>query len=185
MKKSTLACAVAATLFGSGNSMAGGLWLNEFGDFSGGRSSAGASAGVDEAATIIHNPASASRIEGSQLFGAAGALIPDVKFDIDYTNPLNGNDNGGDAGLSAPVAGFRPRLCRFDLTQNLPKPLIMTSSPDSNVCLIVSNNISTVSVALFLDIGTFLHSESDIRAFVSVMVSMPPLCVRDSYCPFL
>ena len=84
---------------------AGGLWLNEFGDFAGGRASAGAVAGVDEASVIIHNPAGATRIEGSQLFGTLGALIPTVEFDIDYTNPISGNDNGGGAGLDAPAAG--------------------------------------------------------------------------------
>jgi hypothetical protein len=36
-------------LFASSSSHAGGLWLNEFGDFSGGRASAGSQAGVDDA----------------------------------------------------------------------------------------------------------------------------------------
>jgi hypothetical protein len=34
--------------------------------------------------------------------------------------------------MSSPVAGFRPLLSRFFLTQNLPKPLINTSSPAAN-----------------------------------------------------
>ena len=41
MRKSILGCAVAAALASAGNAMAGGLWLNEYGDFSGGRASAG------------------------------------------------------------------------------------------------------------------------------------------------
>ena len=36
-----------------------------------------------------------------------------------------------------PVAGFRPFRSIFSLTRNLPKPLIMTSSPDARVCFII------------------------------------------------
>ncbi|MEM6582298.1 MAG: outer membrane protein transport protein [Pseudomonadota bacterium] len=81
---------------------AGGLWLNEFGDFSGGRASAGAAAGTDDAATIIHNPASATRLENKHLFVAAGVLAPSAKFETQYSNPLNGFINPGDAGRSEP-----------------------------------------------------------------------------------
>jgi long-chain fatty acid transport protein len=106
MKKTILGCAVAATLASASNVMAGGLWLNEVGDFAGGRASAGASAGTDDAATILHNPASATRIEGKQLFLSVGALIPDTKFDVKYSNPRNGYGNGGDAGEAAPAASM-------------------------------------------------------------------------------
>ena len=41
-----------------------------------------------------------------------------------------------------PVDGFLPLRFRLSLTQNLPNPLINTSSPDSSVLLIISNNIS-------------------------------------------
>lgn len=103
MRKTVLGCAVAAALVNASNTMAGGLWLNEFGDFSGGRASAGASAGTDDAATIAHNPASSSRLEGDNLFLSGGVYIPDIKFDVDYSSPDNGYDNGGDAGLTAPA----------------------------------------------------------------------------------
>lgn len=102
MKKSIMGCAVAAALVNAGSAYAGGLWLNDYGDFSGGRASAGSSAGMDGAASIMHNPASSTRIEGTQLFAAAGALIPDIKFDVDYTTPRLGDGNGGDAGEAAP-----------------------------------------------------------------------------------
>jgi long-chain fatty acid transport protein len=98
-----------ATLFGislCGQASAGGLWLNQYGDFAAGRASAGASAGVDEASTIIHNPASSLQLEGSQLFVGAGVILADIAFDIEETNPISGTDDGGDAGLDAPVAGF-------------------------------------------------------------------------------
>lgn len=106
MKKSILGCAVAAALVNASNVLAGGLWLNEFGDFAGGRASAGASAGTDDAATIAHNPASSSRVEGDQLFVSGGVYLPDVKFDVDYSSPRNGFDNGGDAGITAPAASM-------------------------------------------------------------------------------
>jgi long-chain fatty acid transport protein len=102
MKKTVLGSLFVSGLIGTGNAMAGGLWLNEFGDFSGGRAAAGAAAGLDDAAGIIYNAASASRIEGNQLFLAGGVLIPTLEFDIDYTNPLTGSNNGGEAALNAP-----------------------------------------------------------------------------------
>ncbi|MEM8564626.1 MAG: outer membrane protein transport protein [Pseudomonadota bacterium] len=85
---------------------AGGLWLNEFGDFSGGRASAGAAAGTDDAATIIHNPASATRLDSKQLFIAAGLLAPRAKFETQYSNPVNGFINPGDAGRSEPFGSI-------------------------------------------------------------------------------
>lgn len=106
MNKKLISTAITALLLGAANSQAGGLWLNEYGDFSGGRSSAGASAGLTDAASIIHNPAGGSLVKGSELFGSVGILMPDIEFDIDYTNPISGNDNGGSAGLDAPVASF-------------------------------------------------------------------------------
>ena len=105
MRKSILACAVAAALASAGNAMAGGLWLNEYGDFSGGRASAGGTAGVNDASTIMHNPASSTRLKGNQLFAAAGAYLPQVKFDPEYTTPELGSGNGGDAGEVAPAGG--------------------------------------------------------------------------------
>ena len=104
MHKKALTLAVSSLL--AANAQAGGLWLNHWGDFSSARASAGAAAGGDEAATIIHNPATANQLDSSQLFLAAGVIIPDIEFDIEQSNPIVGNDNGGDAGLNAPVATF-------------------------------------------------------------------------------
>ena len=102
MKKTILGGAVTAILLNAGHTAAGGLWLNEYGDFSGGRAGAGAAAGLDDAASIMHNPASSTRIKDSQLFLSGGVLIPDIKFDVDYTSPRLGTGNGGDAGETAP-----------------------------------------------------------------------------------
>jgi long-chain fatty acid transport protein len=106
MNKTRLSLATLFTIGVCGQASAGGLWLNQYGDFAAGRASAGASAGVDEASTIIHNPASSLQLEGSQLFVAAGIILADIQFDIEETNPILGNDDGGSAGLDAPLAGF-------------------------------------------------------------------------------
>jgi long-chain fatty acid transport protein len=107
MKKILPGGMITLALLGANHALAGGLWLNEYGDFSGGRASAGATAGTDEAATIIHNPASATRIKGDQLFGAASALITRVKFDVKESRPLLvGDGNGGQAGQVTPGASM-------------------------------------------------------------------------------
>lgn len=85
---------------------AGGLWLNEYGDFSGGRASAGAAAGVDDASTMLHNPASMSRLKGSQLLVTAAALQPSLEFSQTGDTSLGpGGGNGGDAGVFSPTGG--------------------------------------------------------------------------------
>lgn len=99
-------CAMTVALLGANQVLAGGLWLNEYGDFAGARASAGAAAGTDEASTIIHNPASAGRLEGSQLFVSAGAFIPQVEFDIEESNQFIGDEDGGQAGEIAPGASL-------------------------------------------------------------------------------
>lgn len=106
MKKSIIGCTVAAALVGAGNCVAGGLWINDYGDFAGGRASAGAAAGTDDAAAIAHNPAAATRIKGNQLFTAAGAFLPTIKFDTQYSNPQNGFDNGKNAGEVTPTGSL-------------------------------------------------------------------------------
>ena len=106
MEKMLQKTAITLVLLGANHALAGGLWLNEYGDFAGGRASAGAAAGTDEAATIIHNPASSTRIEGSQLFGSVGALIPRTKFDVQESTPFIGNGDGGQAGQIAPAASM-------------------------------------------------------------------------------
>ena len=106
MTKTGQCCAAVALLVNSGASIGGGLWLNEYGDFSGGRAGAGAAAGVDEAMTIAYNPASITRIEGNQLFVSAGAIFGEMNFDVNYSNPRNGEEAGGDAGNTVPAASM-------------------------------------------------------------------------------
>lgn len=98
--------AITIALLSANQSWAGGLWLNEYGDFAAGRATAGAVAGTDEASIIIHNPAGATRIEGSQLFVSAGVISPSVEFDVDESSPLVGDGSGGEAGNAAPGAAF-------------------------------------------------------------------------------
>ncbi len=47
------------------------------------------------------------------------------------------------------MAGFRPFLSDFSLTQNFPKPEIRTSSPDSRVSFIMLRIVSTASLERF------------------------------------
>lgn len=98
--------AMVGAMLGASAASAGGLWLNEFGDFAGGRAAAGAAAGTDDAMTIAYNPASISRLQGNQLFASAGAIVGNMNFDLKYTTPLNGTDDGGDAGETAPFASM-------------------------------------------------------------------------------
>lgn len=103
MHKNILRCAAALAICHASGASAGGLWLNTLGDFSGGRASAGAAAGTDDAATILHNPASATRVQNRQLFASGGAILPDVKFKTEYSNERYGYGNGGDAAVDSPA----------------------------------------------------------------------------------
>ena len=96
---------LAAAVFAN-NVSAGGLWLNQFGDFSGGRAAAGAAAGTDDAATIFYNPAGIRRLEGNHFFASAGVVKTDLNFDVKYSNPINGYDDGGNAGGYIPGASM-------------------------------------------------------------------------------
>jgi hypothetical protein len=59
------------------------------------------------------------------------------------------------------------------LTQNLPKPLTMTSSPDDRVDLMISSRVSTVSDALLRGNPLASAIASMMLAFVSVMAGAP------------
>jgi long-chain fatty acid transport protein len=98
--------ALSIALFAAGHAHAGGLWLNEYGDYSGGRASAGAAAGTGDAGGIIHNPAAVTGVQSGQLFLGAGYLAPSAKFDITRSNPILGSDDGGEAGNGTPGAAF-------------------------------------------------------------------------------
>ena len=62
MKKIASTAILPVFLLAGAPAQAGGLWLNEFGDFSGGRAAAGAAAGTGDAAAILYNPAGASGV---------------------------------------------------------------------------------------------------------------------------
>jgi long-chain fatty acid transport protein len=85
-------------------SIAGGLYLNEFGTPSMGVAGAGAGAVASDASTSFHNPAGMTRIKGKELMGTAGFLKATVEFDPDDDTPIAGGD-GGDAGGPAPIIG--------------------------------------------------------------------------------
>ncbi len=85
-------------------SIAGGLYINEFGTPSMGTAGAGANAVASDASTSFHNPAGMTRIKGKEVMGTGGLLYATVKFDADSDTPISGG-NGGDAGGPAPIVG--------------------------------------------------------------------------------
>ena len=97
-----IAVCMAALLIASPWSLAGGLWISEFGAPAMGRAGAGAEAGVDNASESLYNPAAMSRLTGSQIMVTGGLVLPKIEFDIDRSSLLNGMEDGGDAGGLAP-----------------------------------------------------------------------------------
>ena len=85
-------------------SLAGGLFLNEFGTPSMGTAGAGAQAWADDASTSFHNPAGLTRIDGREFMSTGGILNSRVKFDL-AASPVSGG-SGGDAGGWAPIGGL-------------------------------------------------------------------------------
>lgn len=92
---------IAASLPAS--TLAGGLWINEYGDPSQGRARAGSAAGTDDAATVVHNPASMTRLGSDQVMVTGGFIYSKTEFDVESNGLLNGNGNGGNAGSTIPV----------------------------------------------------------------------------------
>ncbi len=84
-------------------SMAGGLWLNEFGDPSQGRASAGSTAGTGDASNSAHNPAAMTRLGGDHVMITGGFLYAKTEFDVTSSGALNGDGDGGSAGGTAPT----------------------------------------------------------------------------------
>ena len=99
----TVACLTLALPY-SGAVHAGGLWLNEFGSPAMGRAGAGAQSAGWDASAALHNPASMSHVDGTQLMVSGGIVSSDIEFDVERTTPINGFGDGGDAGDTAPVA---------------------------------------------------------------------------------
>ena len=83
---------------------AGGLYITEWGTPSTGVANAGAVAVGQDASTAWKNPASMTLLSGTQIMGAGGLLIPNIKFDPDSDTPVAGGD-GGQAGDLAGVMG--------------------------------------------------------------------------------
>ena len=91
-------------LMSAANTMAGGLYLNEFATPSTGTASAGAEAWGHDASTSFHNPAAMTRIDGTEIMGGFMALYSQVEFEQDPSTPVSGG-NGGDAGGFLPAGG--------------------------------------------------------------------------------
>lgn len=82
--------------------LAGGLYINEFGTPSMGAAGAGAEAVAMDASTSFHNPAGMTRLKGKQLMVTGGIVATKIKFDPSSNTPIPGSD-GGDAGGFAPL----------------------------------------------------------------------------------
>lgn len=84
---SKLCLLIPALTFGqfaiSSTANAGGLWAQDFGDPSMGRANAGATAGVDDASTTLHNPAYMSSIKKEQLMVAGGIVFSETDFNLE------------------------------------------------------------------------------------------------------
>ena len=85
---------------------AGGLWVNEFATPAMGRAGAGAEAGTVDASSALHNPATMTKLDGQRLLLGAQLVSSEIKFDIDRSSPVNGEDNGGDQGGLIPAGGI-------------------------------------------------------------------------------
>ena len=85
-------------------SLAGGLYLNEFGTPSMGNAGAGSAAEASDASTAFHNPAGMTRLERPELMLSAGLGYGEIRFDSDGNAPITGGD-GGNAGGWTPLVG--------------------------------------------------------------------------------
>ena len=94
---------------------AGGLYITEWGTPSTGVANAGAVAVGQDASTAWHNPASMTRLSGTQIMVNGGLLIPNVKFDPDSDTPVP----GGDGGQAGELAGIMGTSFVHSLTDNL------------------------------------------------------------------
>jgi len=88
-----------------GDTLAGGLYLNEFATPSMGTAGAGSGAWANDASTALHNPAGMTRIDGKELMLGAGFVYVDAKFDPAPDTPHDGG-NGGSAGGTVPFGGI-------------------------------------------------------------------------------
>jgi len=82
--------------------LAGGLWLNEYGSPVQARAGAGAQAGTDDASAGFFNPAAMSRLDQPEIMLTGGVIYPTMEFDVDQAGTANGTGDGGDAGEWTP-----------------------------------------------------------------------------------
>jgi long-chain fatty acid transport protein len=98
--------AIALLSLSPATTMAGGLWLNEFGDPSQGRARAGAQTGTHDASTAVHNPSSMTRLDSDHLMVTGGFIYSKVEFDVQSNGLFNGDGDGGEAGDIIPVGSL-------------------------------------------------------------------------------
>jgi len=96
----------------AGNAYAGGIWLYEMGQADMGTATAGRAAMARDASTAFSNPAGMTRLDRTQLTGAALLLDVNIKFDGQTTfstwnnNSTDTAGNGHNAGGLVPAGSF-------------------------------------------------------------------------------
>jgi long-chain fatty acid transport protein len=85
------------SLLGATQSMAGGLWITEYGQPTQGRAGAGETTGVGDATDAFLNPSSMPKLEKPEILLSASIIAPDVEFDVERSGIVNGDGDGGDA----------------------------------------------------------------------------------------
>ena len=60
--------------------------------------------GVDHAGAALHNPSSMAALDADHFMVAGGFIASEVEFDIESSEIVNGDDDGGDAGGVVPAA---------------------------------------------------------------------------------
>ncbi|MEH6824794.1 MAG: outer membrane protein transport protein [Motiliproteus sp.] len=106
MKRILTSVVAALSAMGSVSVSAGGLWLNEYGSPAMGRARAGAEAGVNDASTVLHNPASMTRLDKEQWMATGGLIVSEAEFELERSGLIAGSDPGDDAGGVIPGAAF-------------------------------------------------------------------------------
>jgi long-chain fatty acid transport protein len=89
-------------LLGASQSMAGGLWITEYGQPTQGRAGAGETTGNGDATDAFLNPSALPKLEKPELLISAAVIAPKIEFDVERSGIVNGDGDGGNAADPAP-----------------------------------------------------------------------------------
>src|SRR4051812_772110 len=103
---------------------------------------------------------------------AASASAPSLSSFFSTCDGRNVSTRRALISISWPVCGLRPTRDFFSRTMKFPKPESLIFSPRSSVSLTVSNTISTISAASFLEKPASLQTLSTTSALVMMDVTV-------------